>query len=111
MASPTDLPFVIVEWEDAWKDAVGDTTVATAQEGHKPIQCFSHGWVLRNDEEGIQLANEYSPNGTYRHTAFIPRKMVKKVSYFTLSRPRTKRITASQPGASNDSLPGHRDPK
>lgn len=73
------LPFVEVEWDDAWKDAVGDTTVATAHQEHKPLICFSHGWVLRDDEEGIQLASEYSPNGTYRHTAFIPRKMIRAV--------------------------------
>ena len=85
----TDLPFVIVEWHDAWKDAVGDTTVATARQEHKPIVCFSHGWVLQDDEDGIQLANEVTPsNETYRHTAFIPRPMIKKVTLYKLSRPR-----------------------
>jgi hypothetical protein len=73
-------PFVEVEWEDAWKDAVGDTTLANAHEEHKPIICFSHGYVIQDNDDGVQLANEYSPNGTYRHRAFIPRKMIKNVT-------------------------------
>lgn len=85
------LPFVLVHWLDAWKDAVGDVTLATAKTDHKPVECFSHGWVVREDDEGIQLANEYSPNGTYRHTAFIPRKMIKNVTPFKLSKPRPKK--------------------
>lgn len=94
MTKLSPLPFVIVEWEDAWKDAVGDTTVATAPEGHKPIQCFSHGYVLQDDAAGIQLANEHSPNGTYRHTAFIPRKMIVDVTPYKLTKPREKKVAA-----------------
>ena len=92
MAKPiAPEPFVIVHWDDAWKDAVGDTTLTSAHEHHKPIECFSHGWVVKDNEERIQLANEYSPNGTYRHTAFIPRQMIKSVTPFKLTRIRPKK--------------------
>ena len=86
--------FVMVEWLDAWKDAVGDVTLQTAHENHRPIECLSHGWVVQDDEEGIQLANEYSPNGTYRHTAFIPRLMIKSVIPYNLTRKRPKKEVA-----------------
>jgi hypothetical protein len=101
------VPFVIVHWLDAWKDAVGDVTLDNAKDNHRPIECFSHGWVVQDDEQGIQLANEYSPNGTFRHTAFIPRKMIQSVTPYNLSRPRAKRLSAIQRGTGDDPVPDH----
>ena len=87
------VPFALVQWDDAWKSAVTDTTLETAGDDHKPVPCLSHGWVIRDDEKGVQLANEYSPNGTYRHLAFIPRAMVvsvKPVKWTKVRQPKPK---------------------
>ena len=84
------VPFVLVAWEDAWKSAVEDVTLDNAGDGHKPITCLSAGWVVRDDEAGIQLAAEHSPNGTFRHLAFIPRKMIVKVEAVKLTMVRNK---------------------
>lgn len=73
---PPKLPFVFVLWDDAWKTATDDTKLENASEDHKPEACIATGFVLVDDEKGIQLANEYSPNGTWRQRAFIPRKMI-----------------------------------
>lgn len=93
------VPFVLCEWADAWKSAVTDTTVETSGDEHKPIQCIHAGWVVRDDEAGIQLASEYSPNGTYRHLAFVPRAMVVSITPVKLTKPRTKKLKeiASEP--------------
>ena len=76
---PPSLPFVFVQWDDAWKSATDETTLENAGDDHKPIVCVSSGFVLRDDAKGIQLANEWSPGGTWRQRAFIPRQMVVNV--------------------------------
>ena len=88
---PPKLPFVFVLWDDAWKSATDDTRVENAGEDHKPMSCVATGFVLRDDEEGIQLANEYSPNGTWRQRAFIPRKMIVTVQQARLTMVRIKK--------------------
>jgi hypothetical protein len=86
------LPFVIVEWDDAWKDSVGDGTVQTAHEDHKPILCRTVGWVIRQDEEGIQIANEHSPKSdNYRGRTFIPKAMIKDVIIVKLTKAKAKK--------------------
>lgn len=93
--APT-VPFVLVEWADAWKSAVNDTTVETAGDEHKPVMCLHSGWLIRDDEKGVQLASEYSPNGTYRHLAFVPRAMVVSVTPVKLTKVRKPKQEASE---------------
>lgn len=81
-----NLPFVIVHWDDAWKDAVGDTTVQTATDDNHPEECYLGGWLIADDERGVMLVNEYSPNGTYRNKSFVPRGMIKSVTPFNLTK-------------------------
>jgi hypothetical protein len=73
---PNPLPFVLVEWNDAWKASTEDATAENAGDSHKPVECVTAGWVLRETEEGIQLGAEYSPDGTHRNRAFIPKAMI-----------------------------------
>ena len=74
MASP--LPFVMVSWNDAWKDSTTDSTFEDADEASEPVQCQTVGWLLRDTPKGVLIANEYSPDGTYRGRTFIPRGML-----------------------------------
>lgn len=85
-------PFARVEWLDAWKDAVNDGHIETAAEENKPIVCITIGWVLHSGPDGIQLANEYSPNGTFRGRSFIPTGMVKDIQILNLTKPRKKSL-------------------
>lgn len=86
------LPFVVVEWHDVWKSAVDDVTVDNAHEGHKHIVCYTAGWLLLDNEKGVQIANEYSPDGTHRGTTFVLRALVVSVTPVTLVKPRVKKV-------------------
>lgn len=86
-----DLPFVIVEWDDAWKADTEEATLESAHESHRPIRCSTAGWLLRDDDIGVQVANEHSPNGTFRGRSFIPRAMVVTVSPLKLTKPKQRK--------------------
>lgn len=86
-----EAPFVLVEWDDAWKSSTDDTTFEDAGDSHKPIRCSTVGWLLRDNEVGVQIANECSPNGTYRGRTFILRSMVVNVIPIKLPKVRQKK--------------------
>lgn len=86
------LPFVLVEWLDAWKASTEDATVENAGDSHKPVECCTAGWLIRDDPAGVQLGGEYSPDGTYRNRSFIPRAMIVNVVRVKLTRPRKKKL-------------------
>jgi len=84
-------PFVEVTWDDAWKSATDETTMENVGNDHKATKCINRGWLLRDDEEGVQIAAEHSPDGTFRHRAFIPRKMVVDVDVLRVTKTRKKK--------------------
>lgn len=103
----TKLPLVVVEWNDAWIDGADPVTLADVAASHKPKVIVTLGYVLRDDDIGLSLANEYyEDESTYRGRTFIPRSMVKKVTTYKLSRPRadSQRVAKSKPGASNSDV-------
>ena len=53
-------PLLIVKW----KDAAADGSWTDAAAFHAPAVCFSVGWLWVEDDEGITLAANYSPNDT-----------------------------------------------
>jgi len=84
----TKLPLVVVEWDDAWT-----TETPATLDGHlvhKPERVTTIGWLLKDDEIGVQLANEFYDE-TYRGRTFVPRAMVVKVTPFKLTKPREAR--------------------
>lgn len=101
-----DLPFVIVEWLDAWQDSGNDASLTEARAGHKPVRCFDSGWLLLEDEEGVQIAAAASPTEPlpYRKRSMIPRAMIVAVHRVSLARPRTKKA-ASAPNPTMETLP------
>lgn len=78
------LQFALVEWDDAWKASTEGATVDTARDSHKPVQECSGGWVMINDERGIQLGSSYSEDGEHRNRSFIPRELIKKITFVKL---------------------------
>lgn len=65
------LPFALVTWRDAHSDSAQWEPEAVP---HAPLIITTAGWVLREDEEGITLANEQvmdSGSITYRGRTFI----------------------------------------
>lgn len=85
------LPLVVVEWDDAWVDGSDPVNLADAASSHKPKTIVTLGWVLKDDERGISLANEhYADEDTYRGRTFIPRAMVRSTTPFKLAKIRNK---------------------
>lgn len=89
------LPFVLVEWLDAWKASTEDATVENAADSHKPVECCTAGWLLLDNDKGVQLGGEYSPDGTHRNRSFIPRAMIVDVTRVKLTRPPKPRKKAT----------------
>lgn len=92
-----NLPFVVVEWHDAWKDATNDVDLEGAQMGHKATTCFAAGWMLVDNDKGIQLCAEASPSESlpYRQRTLIPRAMIVAVHHQKLSVPRKRKTEDS----------------
>lgn len=84
------LPLVVVEWDDAWVKADEAVVMSEIHHTHKPTAVTTIGWLLREDEAGVSIANEYYDE-TYRGRTFIPKAMVRKLTRFALSRPRKRR--------------------
>jgi hypothetical protein len=74
------VPFVEVEWLDAWASAAEDFDVAVH---HKPWENRTRGWLVRDDESGVSVSPERSPKAgggwVYRGHTFVPRALVVKV--------------------------------
>lgn len=88
-----NLPLVLVTWNDAWVRGEEPVTMADVAASHKPMVIHTLGWLLRDDEMGVSIANEnYAEDATYRGRTFIPRVMVESVTHFTLGKKRAKKI-------------------
>ncbi len=90
MNLPIRLPLVIVEWQDAWTNELG-VTVDDVGATHKPMAVHTIGWLLKEDEIGVSLANEHFDDGSYRGRTFILRSMVVSVTHHALAKPRKPR--------------------
>lgn len=85
-----DLPLVIVEWHDAWTNELG-VTIEDVGASHKPMRVQTIGWLLKDDDVGVSLANEHFDDGSYRGRTFILRSMVVSVVPFALTKPRQRK--------------------
>lgn len=97
MAKPS---LCVVVWDDAQSNSVSSVTIKAIDEVHKPAVMQTLGWLLKEDEGGVSVANERcldQGDETYRGHTFIPRKMIISVTPFTLARPRVKKVTSEVP--------------
>lgn len=90
---------VIVLWDDAWQDQENFATAHGILSTHEPMPVETLGELIQDDEVGISVANERSVQDghtVWRGRTFIPRKMVREVLTFNLTKPRirTKRQSA-----------------
>lgn len=85
---------MVVVWNDAWASAAVDVTLKDVGETHQPAVMETRGWLLRDDEVGISLANERcldQGDDAYRGHSFIPRGMVVEVHEVPSAPKRTRR--------------------
>lgn len=75
------LPFAIVVWNDAHSNGGLALEFAVEDIDHKPAIYYTAGWILKDDDTGLSIANEWDPNDNkFRGVTFIPRGMVVQVS-------------------------------
>ena len=73
-------------------DPTEPVTLADVAHSHKPKAITTIGWLLRQDEVGVSIANEYyDEDSTYRGRTFIMASMVQSVTEYQLSKPRKPR--------------------
>lgn len=82
-----NLPLVVVTWNDAWTKEDG-VAIDDVRMHHAPIVVTTIGYLLLQDEVGVSIANEYYDD-IYRGRTFIPGGMVRSVTPYKLSKPRT----------------------
>ena len=71
------FPFAILVWDDAF---VANGEVTAEEISHHPVRFYSAGWVLREDEHGVSIAAEWSPDqSNFRGVTFVPRGMIREV--------------------------------
>ena len=100
MAIPR-LPLVLCIWEDA--NVGGDDAVSldNVESFHKPTIVHTLGWLLKQDDRGVTIVNEYY-DSTFRGRTFVPAKMLLSVTTYNLAKPRKIRHVRSGPPVSSD---------
>lgn len=83
-----NYPIVAVTWLDAHGSATD--TYGIGDLPHHAWELTTIGWLLRDDDQGVSVSNEYCGDQDYRGITFIPRALVKGVK--VLKSPR-KRLT------------------
>lgn len=69
---------VVVTWADA--KATQAEFYAEGDVPHEPATVHTAGWLLKDDELGITIANEwFQEEDVWRGTTFVPRAMVLSV--------------------------------
>lgn len=83
--------FAIVVWDDAHGSATKDVTEKELP--HAPVVMKTLGWLLRQDDIGISIANEvfYEDGVAYfRGHTFIPAKMIRSATVFNIPKRKAK---------------------
>ena len=95
-------PLVVVTWRDAHGSA---TEVHTEHDlDHKPLVMTTYGCLLRQDEVGITVANEWCGKGEWRGLTFVPAELIERVEQLLPSpvRPRKPACNAAADGEQTD---------
>lgn len=94
-----DDQLVLVSWLDAWQDQENFATKHGIVSTHDPMPVQTIGWLIHEDERGVSVANEQSTQDgqtVYRGRTFIPRAMIKSVTPFKLTKPRTRKSNVQE---------------
>ena len=80
----TKYPFVHVTWNDA--NSPGATQAYEPDDiPHAPVVVETWGFALRQDADGITVANEVYNDGRYRGLTFIPGSMLVRITPLNLT--------------------------
>ena len=91
--APFRYPAAIVTWLDAHtRNQAVEYDESEVSSLHRPEECTILALVIRDDDEGLSVFNEQTGPSSIRGLGFIPRKMVKSVTYVNLTpvRPRKR---------------------
>lgn len=82
-----------------WRDAQASSTIAFAEHEipHAAIEITTVGWLLRQDESGVSIANEYCADATWRGLTYIPAGMLVKLE--DVKKARASRTRVPTPAA------------
>ena len=102
-------PAAIIIWNDshARNQAVEyeESEVAAL---HRPEECMILGLIIKDDSTGISLYSEETGDTSVRGLSFIPREMLKQVTYVNLSPIRSKKtVQRRSPSPTVDSSSPH----
>jgi hypothetical protein len=83
-------PAAIIIWNDAHaRNQAVEYEESELIQQHRPEECKTLGLVVTDDEAGITIYNEQTGPSSVRGVSFIPKAMLKSVTYVNLT-PRKK---------------------
>jgi hypothetical protein len=85
-----ELPLVLVIWEDANTGNDDAVSLDNVDAYHKPTIVKTLGWLLKRDDRGVTVVNEFY-DSVFRGRTYIPAKMIMEVVPYNLSKPRKGR--------------------
>ena len=81
----------VITWLDAHaRSQAVEYDEAEVSQYHRPEECTILGLIIRDDAEGISLYNEETDAQSIRGLSYIPRAMIKHVTYVNLTPARAK---------------------
>jgi hypothetical protein len=84
-------PAAIIVWNDAHaRNQAVEYEESELIQQHRPEECITLGLVVKDDETGITIYNEETGPSSVRGVSFIPKAMLKSVTYVNLTMPRKK---------------------
>lgn len=91
----TKPPLVALTWLDAHGSATDQYEIHELP--HKALEIVTYGLLLRDDEAGVSIANEYCGGGVYRGVTFVPHSLVVEIK--PVKRPRKPKAVPVVGGA------------
>ena len=88
-------PAAIITWLDAHaRSQAVEYEESEVSALHRPEECTILALVTRDDDTGLSVFNEQTGPSSIRGLGFIPRNMIKSVTYVNLTpvRPRKSRL-------------------
>ena len=82
----------VIEWDDAHaRNQAVEYEESEVAQLHRPESCKILALVIKEDEIGVSVYNEETGPTAIRGLSFIPRAMLKAITYYDLSKPRKPR--------------------
>lgn len=87
--APFRYPAAIIVWMDAHaRNQSVEYEESEVSSLHRPEECKILALVIKDDNTGVSLYNEETGPTSVRGLNFIPRDMIKDITYVNLAKPR-----------------------